>query len=158
LSATQNQIASVIVVVDARKRKNAKTQKGCFMATCQDLVNAVSLIYTAVNGVSVNLDAIREKLICIEEKITQSQTTREFKAQKAELEQKIEIQKTEALCKAMNALATSISGQNAPAPSNVTMSNIAASDLSSFPPCSSQLYCPPGLVKNEEGECVEPPE
>lgn len=128
------------------------------MATCADLVNAVSLIYTAVNGVSVNLDAIREKLICLEEKLAQAETTREFKAAVAEKEQQIEIAKTEALCKSLNALATAVSGQNAPAPANVTVSNVLASDLAAFPPCSSQLYCPPGLVKDEEGNCVEPPE
>jgi hypothetical protein len=128
------------------------------MATCQDLVNAVSLIYTAVNGVSINLDAIREKLICIEEKIAQSETTRQFKAQSEETRQKIEISKIEALCKSLNALTTAVSGQDAPAPANISISNIAASDLGAFPACSSQLYCPPGLIRDENGNCVEPPE
>lgn len=128
------------------------------MATCADLVNSVNAVYGALLAASINLDAIREKLICIEEKIGQSQTTREFKAQVAEKEQLIEIAKVEALCKSLNALATAVSGQNAPAPANVTVSNVLASDLGSFPPCSSQLYCPPGLIRDENGNCVEPPE
>ena len=128
------------------------------MANCQDLVNAVSLIYTAVNGVSINIDAMREKLICIEEVMRQSEMTREFQAEAIEKQQQLLIDATEALTRGLNAIATASGGFDAPPPANQTLTRISASDLGQFAPCSSTLYCPPGLVKDENGNCVEPPE
>lgn len=128
------------------------------MANCQDLVNAVANVQVGVLGISVNLDAIREKLFCLEDLMRQALLTREFQAQAIEKHQQLLIDSTEVLARAINSLAVATGALDVPPAADQTLSRISASDLSSFPPCASTVYCPPGLVKDENGNCVEPPE
>lgn len=128
------------------------------MATCADLVNAVNLVYGAVAAVGINIDACREKLICIEELLRQAAMTREFQAVAIEKHQQLIIDQTEVLGRALNSVAVAVGGQDVPPAANQDMTRVSATDLAAFADCSSSLYCPPGLIRDENGNCVEPPE
>ena len=119
-----------------------------YPGTCEGLVAVTAAI-------SINLDAVREELICLRQRFGEALPTREYWQIRDELFVTAIAKQTELLARAILQLAAAVGKTDFPDLGNSTFTTPSALDLGDFLECFSQYYCPPGFAKNESGVCVE---
>jgi tetrahydromethanopterin S-methyltransferase subunit B len=138
--------ANVSVVVVAAK--------GGMMATCDDLVNAVLGVYEHIDALSINIDALRQSVECQTQLLRQALPDRDFIAQYCADSVAQSIKNTNQVTQTLHQLSQALSARDLPEQLSGTESVLSPDDLDDFLPCSITKYCPPGQVRDEEGNCV----
>lgn len=127
------------------------------MATCDDLVAAVNNVNAYIASVSLNIDALREAVLCQTEILRQSQLDRDFHANHFANLERILINNANQLAQILYQIAQAVSGREIPASELNPETFSDPLDNLEFPPCSSQQYCPPGQIRNPTtGQCEWP--
>lgn len=126
------------------------------MATCQDLVNVLADINLSIQANAINIDALREAVLCQTELIKQIFPDRNFIAAHMSTTNAFQAELITAHTAAMNQLARVWARTDIPAAYAGNLIYPAPGDVVPFQACSSTVYCPPGKIKNEQGECVDP--
>lgn len=126
------------------------------MATCQDLINVMGDINVSILALNVNVDALRQAVLCQTEFLQRAMVTREYMATYMSNQVGMQAETIEAVTASLNQVARVLSRSEVPPAYQKNLVYIAPGDLGSFEPCSINTYCPPGKIRNEQGECVDP--
>lgn len=124
------------------------------MATCDDLVNAINSLGSLIASLSINIDAVRQSIECMREDNRQYFPDREFIAFATGQTQNVLLQGFSAVSQQLNHLSTIQSGTETPASQIEDVYIVDEFDMRTIDPCSITTYCPPGQIKNEQGQCV----
>lgn len=133
------------------------TNEGESMATCQDLVNAITALNDRVAAVAINIDAQRAEIICLEDIMRAAFVNREVKAKHYANQEVLLNELREDLRNALRTVQEAINAT--PLPDFETETILETSDelLAEFPECSTAgVYCPPGQIRNPTTGLCEP--
>jgi hypothetical protein len=117
----------------------------------------VNNVNAYIASVSLNIDALREAVLCQTEILRQSQLDRDFHANHFANLERILINNANQLAQILYQIAQAVSGREIPASELNPETFSDPLDNLEFPPCSSQQYCPPGQIRNPTtGQCEWP--
>lgn len=126
------------------------------MATCDDLVAKLDEQKNATLALSVNVDALREMLLCGIEFFRQAMPNREFWPKAVGALAVANLTGADNVAQQINHQTTILSGTETPSSQVSPVNILDDTDLLPFEACTSTTYCPPGQHRDEEtGECVD---
>jgi hypothetical protein len=115
-------------------------------ADCSGLVSATVAI-------SLNIDAVREELICLRQRFGEAFPTREYLVIRDQLMIEAMARQTEMLSRAILQLAAAVAHTSFPDLEGISFSTPESTDMGNFGECASTYYCPPGYIR-VDGVCV----
>lgn len=124
------------------------------MANCQDLINVLADINQAVLALNINVDAVRQAVLCQTELLRESFPTRQYIASCLADHLQMQAETIQATVSSLNQVARALGALNVPPAYQKSLVYTGIQDLGYQSPCSITEYCPPGQIKNEGGECV----